>query len=586
MKILKNIFKAIRYSFFKIAGLNKGSILLFTSDVAKRVVISLCLILLPQRIVSEMLLKQYMNGFYWVMIFCGILLLSDVASALINQKRNRLLVDINISLNENLSTSVMNEEYDKIERKSFLEKIDFARRCIDRNSVIVTYDNLIEIISGVISLCGIIYIISKLPVILIVVIAIAVVASSIGEVFRLNYVYERDNQGNNIEKNLYYARNDLSSNRYAKDIRTWNLYNYISGKVELYAKALCDLWSKTSIKSVKIIGWSYLVNGFQYIVIYSFLAYMTFNAKIDVSEFVLYTSATISFGDIVKKVLNAFIAISAEQRYIESISDITNKKVLEEGSCSDIKFNYCIEFKDVWFKYEGAEDYLFKGLSLIIEKGKTYSIVGKNGAGKTTLVKLLLGFYKLEKGEILIDGNKVEKLDLEKYQNIFSCVFQDYNIFGFSIQENISFEDKKIANVNKVLEQVGLNEKVQSLPEGIQSLMNREINEKAIGLSGGQAQQLAIARALYKDSEVFILDEPTAALSPSSEFRLYQQFHKITCDKTVLFISHRLSSCVLCDEIIVIDEGRIVDKDRHEVLMKKRGLYAEMFEKQATPYIE
>lgn len=133
---------------------------------------------------------------------------------------------------------------------------------------------------------------------------------------------------------------------------------------------------------------------------------------------------------------------------------------------------------------------------------------------------------------------------------------------------------------------MGLNEKIQSLPEGIYSLMNREINEKAIGLSGGQEQQLAIARALYKNSEVFILDEPTAALSPSSEFMLYQQFHKITYDKTVIFISHRLSSCVLCDEIIVIDEGRIVDKDRHEVLMKKRGLYAEMFEKQATPYME
>ncbi len=418
------------------------------------------------------------------------------------------------------------------------------------------------------------------------IIAIAVLASSIGEIFRLNYVYERDSKGNNIEKNLYYARNDLSGNKYAKDIRTWNLYNYISGKVEFYAKALCDLWSKTSIKSVKITGWSYLVNSFQYITIYSILAYMTFKAQIDISEFILYTTATISFSEIIKKVLNGFIAISAEQRYIESISEIVNKKVLAKGSYGDIEFKYNIEFKDVWFKYEGAEDYLFKGLNLTIEKGKTYSVVGKNGAGKTTLVKLLLGFYKPEKGEILIDGNKVENIDLEKYRKLFSCVFQDYNIYGFSIQENISFDDNRIENVNRVLEQVGLNEKIQSLPEGIRSLMNREINEKAIGLSGGQAQQLAIARALYKDSEVFILDEPTAALSPNSEFNLYQQFHKLTGDKTVIFISHRLSSCVLCNEIIVIDEGRIIEKDSHEVLMMKNGLYSEMFKKQATPYTE
>ncbi len=156
MKLLKNIFKTIRYSVFKIADISKGSILLFTSDVAKRVVIALCFILLPQKIVSEMLLEKYTNGFYWVMIFCSILLLNDVFSAFINQKRNSLLVDINISLNKNLSASIMNEEYNKIEKKSFLEKTDFARRCIERNSVIITFDNLVEIISGVISLSGIV----------------------------------------------------------------------------------------------------------------------------------------------------------------------------------------------------------------------------------------------------------------------------------------------------------------------------------------------------------------------------------------------------------------------------------------------
>lgn len=533
-----------------------------------------------------MLLQQYLPGLNWVIILCTLILFNDLLAAWITYARNRMQVDINIKLNEKLSSSVMRIAYEKIERKSFLEKIDFARRCIDRNSVIITYENLIEILSGIISLFGMVYIISRLPAALITVIAIAVLASSIGEVFRLNYTYDRDYQGKDIEKNLYYARNDLSSNKYAKDIRTWDLFQYISGKVELYAKRLCDLWSKTSIKSVKIIGWTYIVNGVQYIIIYSFLAYMTYQKNIDISEFVLYTSATISFGELVKKVLGALLKMSIEYRYIEGISSVTKSQEGTQRSYSDFGFEHTLEFKDVWFKYEGAEDYLFKGLSLVIEKGKAYSIVGRNGAGKTTLVMLILGLYKPEKGAILIDSINIADIDGDKYREIFSCVFQDYNIFGFSVQENISFGESDIAKVNAVIAKAGLQDKIQKLPEGTRTLLNREINENAIGFSGGQEQQLAIARALFKNSELFILDEPTAALSPNSEFLLYQQFHKIARDKTVIFISHRLASCILCDEIIVIDDGRITEKGKHDILMEKKGLYAEMFEKQANPYAD
>lgn len=584
MIISKNIIKSIKYSIRQISEVNNKNIIILFCDVIRRVVMAFCLILIPQNIVSRMLLEQYQEGAEMVMLLCAITLISEITIAYINRVRNIMQVDININLNNKMGRSIMETEYEKIETKSYLEKIDFAKTCIDRNSVLVVYNNLIEVLSGAISLVGIFYIISKLHIAIVIIIALAVIVSAVGEVYRLNYVFDRDCQGNEIERNLYYARNDLASNQYAKDIRILNLFQYVSEKVEWYAGKLCELWTETSIKSVKIVGWTYVANGIQYIIIYSFLAYMCYQSRIDISEFILYSSSTIAFGDIVKNMLGALIAVGTEYRYIESINQVLEQK--EERECNNTSFEFkCkIEFVDVWYKFQGSDTYIFEGLNLVIEKNKTYSIVGKNGAGKTTLVKLILGLYKPEIGHIYIDGVCLEKIDMKKYRSLFSCVFQDYNIYGFTIRENISFEETDYNKMDDVFNKSGLTEEIKSLPEGTNSYLNREINENAMMLSGGQEQQLAIARALYKDSAFFILDEPTAALSPSSEFALYQQFKEIAHNKTVIFISHRLASCILCDEIIVIDEGKIIEQGNHAFLMEKKGLYAEMFETQAKPY--
>ena len=196
-----------------------------------------------------------------------------------SRMRNKMQVNINIDLNTRLSRSIMGTEYEKVETKSYLEKVDFARRSLERNSVFAVYDRLIEVLSGVTSLAGIVYIISSLPPVLTALILFTVAVGAAGDIYRMNYAFDRDRQGNEIERNLYYARNDLAGNRYAKDIRVWNLYQYISGKVELYAKKLCDLWAKTSLRSVKVVGWTYIVNGLQYVIVYAALAWMVYEGR-------------------------------------------------------------------------------------------------------------------------------------------------------------------------------------------------------------------------------------------------------------------------------------------------------------------
>lgn len=593
MAYIKNIFHAILFSFGQISKTGKKHLLLLLCDSIRRTIHSILLIILPAKIIQQLSLKEYEVALYYIIGITLTIFINEISTAYIKSKKSIMEVDIVMGLNKDLGQAVMKVAYEKLERKSFLDYLEFGKKCIERNSVSKVYQGMIEVISGIFSLSGIFLLISSLTNWLLALILITVVIHVIGEVIRLNYIYTRERGRSDIERNLYYARNELSSNKYAKDIRLYNLYGFVTKKVETYSKALCSLWSKTSMKSVGIIGWTYVVNGIQLVVIYSFLAYAAYNKTINISDFVLYTSSTIGLGEVLKDILNSWVTIAAEDKYIQGIYQIIEKKEEEKdkekkGKIKEketLSFHTSIQFKNVSYRYPGADKDTIKNLSAHFVKGKKYAIVGMNGAGKTTFVKLLLGLYQPTNGEIIIDQKSITAHDKKEYWKLFSCVFQDFNIFSYSIRENISFsdtnrEDKEMEAVKKA----GLKTKVESMANGMDTKINREMNEDGIAMSGGQNQQLAIARAIYKEAEIYVLDEPSAALSPQSEINLYQEFNEIIKGKTAVFISHRLASCRLCDEIIVIDEGRVLEQGSHDELIKLQGLYAKMFKKQAEPY--
>lgn len=268
------------------------------------------------------------------------------------------------------------------------------------------------------------------------------------------------------------------------------------------------------------------------------------------------------------------------------ISDEMYKGKLPMEKRSDNQ--YQIEFRHVFFKYPGAEDYALKDFSMKLKIGEKLAIVGMNGSGKTTMIKLLCRLYDPEKGEILLNGVDIRKFRQEEYSKLFSVVFQDYTLMPFKLAENVAVDTEYDADlVKKSLSDSGFEERLSELEQGIDTYIYKSYNDNGVEVSGGEAQKIAIARAVYKDSPFVLLDEPTAALDPLSEYEIYTNFDKIIGSKTAIYISHRLSSCKFCEKIAVFHEGRLIQTGSHDELVKeKNGKYYEMWEAQAQYYRE
>lgn len=259
-----------------------------------------------------------------------------------------------------------------------------------------------------------------------------------------------------------------------------------------------------------------------------------------------------------------------------------------DGHFTDVDLeNYEFTFENVSFKYPGHDKYVLKNVNLTIKNGMKLAIVGVNGAGKTTFIKLMMKLYEPTAGRILLNGVDIKEYDREEYFKIFSPVFQNVECFAMPIYQNISFTDEEhtdIDKVNKVLEQSGLKEKIDTYEDGIYTNLLKIFDEKGIDLSGGERQRLAMARALYKGGKVVILDEPTAALDALAEDRMYREFENMIQKKTSVFISHRLGSTRFCDKIAMFEDGAIVEEGTHDELMNKNGKYAYMFQIQSQYY--
>lgn len=272
--------------------------------------------------------------------------------------------------------------------------------------------------------------------------------------------------------------------------------------------------------------------------------------------------------------------------------DLPNKKyqgtipIEKEFFCKDGENEYEIEFKNVSFQYPNSDTYVLKNINTKLSIGKKQAFVGENGAGKTTFVKLLCRLYDPTEGEILLNGINIKKYDYEEYMQLFSFVFQDFKLFAFSLGQNIAtdvmYDSEK---VRECMKKVSFYDRFLSMPEGLETHLYKELSQNGIEISGGEAQKIALARALYKGTPVIVLDEPTAALDPIAEEQVYSDFSNMVNNKTAVYISHRLSSCQFCDEITVFDNGRIVQKGPHEELVRDRkGKYYELWNAQSKYY--
>lgn len=390
-------------------------------------------------------------------------------------------------------------------------------------------------------------------------------------------------------RKINYMEQTTQNFDYAKDIRLFGMKNWLLGKQReiVYGKQKKMMHSR----NLWMIN-SAVAHGLQIImtlVIYYVFIAAFLKESITIGDFTLYTGLAMSFSGALTGIFNDMGTLKERSMQTDDFRSFIDIPEDDESECIDIPKTdkYIFEFKNVSFKYQGQEGYALKNLNLTLEAGKRLAVVGLNGAGKTTFIKLLLRLYDVTEGEILLNGVNIKKFRRREYYELFSPVFQNVEIFAFPMSENVSMKkpeetDKKFCE--KCLMQGGLKEKLDSLEQGMDTQLLKVIDDNGVDLSGGEKQKLALARALYKDSPIIVLDEPTAALDALAEYNLYKSFDEIIGNKSAVYISHRLSSTRFCDNIAMFKAGEMVEQGTHEELLKKGGAYAEMFEIQAQYY--
>ena len=326
--------------------------------------------------------------------------------------------------------------------------------------------------------------------------------------------------------------------------------------------------------------------------LFYFVAMLVMNEQIQVGDYSFYTGAVSAIGTGITTFITGTATVYEGTLFIDNLIAFMKHKseIVSPEQPKEINKNsgHKIEFKNVGFKYPGTEKYILKNLDLVIEKGETIALVGLNGAGKTTLIKLLTRLYDVSEGEILLDGINIKEYDIKEYYNLFGIVFQDFGRYAVTVKENIQYGNLRKPLFDEEIVEAAVQsnalEYIDKFEHKFDTPLMRIFEEDGIELSVGQWQKLAVARAFYSDSDILILDEPTASLDALAEQEIFRQFDLLRKDKTTLFVSHRLSSAVDADKIVVLKDGNVIEKGNHKELLEKKGEYCQMFTAQAEKY--
>lgn len=323
--------------------------------------------------------------------------------------------------------------------------------------------------------------------------------------------------------------------------------------------------------------------------VYAYTGICAYKGLISIGSVVVYAASIVELTRSVNSLTHSLgrlkeVAMIARD-YVEYMA-LGNRKPVGSIPVEKRRDNrFSVAFEHVSFRYPGADRNVISDLNLSFEIGERMAIVGKNGSGKTTFIKLLCRLYDVTEGVIKVNGIDIRKYNYEEYCDLFSVVFQDFGMFGFSLGENIAASDQvDEERALDSLKKVGLSERFGELPEGFDTYVGNEYRECGVNFSGGERQKLAIARAIYKDAPFVIMDEPTAALDPLAECEVYEGFDKMVGNKTAIYISHRLASCRFCQDIMVFDKGKVVQRGSHDELKDEEGLYRELWNAQAQYY--
>lgn len=376
---------------------------------------------------------------------------------------------------------------------------------------------------------------------------------------------------------------------FAKDIRIFNLKELINTKRKLLLKEEIKNTDKKEIFTIVQLLIEALLVLLRDGLAYGYLVYKAVNYSMSIGDFALYFTIISCFGMFLQNLVNSIQGTSQannNMKFFREFIDCEDEKT-DGKSIASLK-NHTIRLEHVSFSYPGSKTTILKDINIVIEHGKSYALVGVNGVGKTTLAKLLCGLLRPTEGKIFMDDIDITEISEVEYYNCFSAIFQDSCLMPVSIAQNITlkhenFDEKKL---KKCIKDAGLEEKIASLENGYETVIGKQFDDSAIELSGGEIQKILLARALYKDESILILDEPTAAMDPVSEEQLYKKYKDLTKGKTSVYITHRLSSTRFCETILLLAGNEIKECGTHEELYEMGGKYRELFDVSAKYYNE
>ena len=529
--------------------------------------------------------------------------------------RRRLSQDafvINQKIELSINEAFIRMDYEKLEDQKVQELSQLAR---DTNNHASSLESMIStffsMIGQCISLVGMAAILSRLlftdgkvekisgvvgwlarnsVICLLIALALCLISSRMNGL--LLKVYERyDKKFAALGREYKYYGQLARDEIYVKDIRTFRLYNLINRRIEHYCQRNKKLMDEVNIPEIFTDMTGNLMMALELVIVYAMVSSKVLMGVISIGEFYLYISAITQVISLVRAVFENKNSIDRclmyQQAYCK-IEELAEKSIwIKEREEIHKECGNTLVFEHVTFAYPGTDKQVIDDVSFTLHPGEKLALVGRNGAGKTTLVKLMLGLYKPQKGRILWNGQEIGKLPYEEYIHNFSAVFQDFKLIASSIAENVAMEEVwDEEKVKKSLYDAGFSSLLASLKEGVFTQLLGNFNQESVNLSGGEAQKIAIARAFYKEAPILILDEPTAALDPIAEQDIFIVIRKKLQGQSAIFISHRLSSCRICDRILVLDNGKILQDGSHNEKEKKNGLYQTMWKAQKGFYME
>lgn len=407
--------------------------------------------------------------------------------------------------------------------------------------------------------------------------------------------FEIDRESTPARRQKDYVNRVLYFRKYAAELRTTGFFSVLKEAYGLAAKRTVEVARQYALKRSFYSGAkSILMFLLGYEGMWLCAAILGINGKISIADLAVLLNAIVSVSWMLNNFEQSVSGLFTDAEFIENLKQFFAYEPKIDETAGGLKMPdrvESIEFKNVYFKYDGAENYALKNISLVLKRGDRNALVGINGSGKSTFLKLLMRFYDPEKGEILLNGVNIKEYDVIEYRKYIGIAFQDFAMFSATVAENVLLSEVKTdedrERVITALKESDVYEDVQKLKNGIDTVLTREFDPDGAELSGGQRQKIAIARAVAKNSDVILLDEPSSALDPIAEYKMFETMAGLCKNKDVLsvIVSHRLSSAAVCEKIFVFDNAELAEQGTHRQLLENGGVYAEMFKKQARNYL-